>query len=97
MWDEIRGQVKRWAGASGTVTLPPNAIIISIIAHASAGGASCAFNDGAGGTATVPVPNGAWFAYDPKHKNNAVNATSNTIVFTATDSYLVEAVIPLGA
>jgi hypothetical protein len=97
MWIDIRTPVFRDGGASGTVILPPGSIILSIIAHASAGGATCAFVDGKNGTVTVPVPNGAWFAYDPKHLNTKIGPSDGAIVFTGTDSYLVEYTNPGGA
>ena len=97
MWIELRSPVFRNGGTSGTVTLPPGSAILSIIAHASAGGATCAFRDGKGGTVTVPVPNGAWFVYDPKHLNDVTGPSDGAIVFTGTDSYFVEYTNPGGA
>lgn len=91
MWHEITGPVKRFAGASGTVTLPAGAQILSFIAHATSAG-SVTFPDGIGGTVTLPVPAGTWAAYDPKHLACAMGAAAglDTVVFTSTDSYLLE-------
>lgn len=91
MWHEISGPVKRYAGASGTVTLPKGAQILTISAHCTSAG-TVAWDDGVGGTITVPVPAGTWFVYDPKHLACVAGTPSGalTVVFTTTDSYFVE-------
>ena len=88
MWNTINGPIKRIAGAAGTITLSNGGKILSIIAHATSAG-TVAFPDGMGGTLSIPVPAGTWFAYDPKHLGCAIKA-GGTIVFTSTDSFLVE-------
>jgi hypothetical protein len=96
MWSEIVGNVKRFAGSSGTVTIPAGGHVINITAHCTSAG-TVAFWDGVGGTVTVPVPASTWFVYDPKHLSTTANALAgNSIVFTTTDSYLVEVVLPSG-
>jgi hypothetical protein len=98
MWNEIVGDVRRAAGASGTVTLPKGAHVIAITAHCTSAG-TLAMWDGitTGGTVTIPIPASSWFVYDPKHLSTTVNAATNySLVFTTTDSYFVEYVVPSG-
>ena len=101
MWKEIVGNVKRFAGASGTVTIPAGGHVIAISAHCTSAGTVTIW-DGAGSTVVIPVPASTWWVYDPKHLSttsqgpNAV-ATQQQIVFTTTDSYLVEVVLPSGS
>lgn len=92
MWHEITGPLKRYAGSSGTVTLPRGAKVISISAHATSAG-TLAMNDGVGGTITIPIPANTWFVYDPKHLGYVANAAFGAnlnLVFASTDSYFVE-------
>jgi len=97
MWSEIVGNVKRFAGASGTVTIPKGGHVIAINAHCTSAG-TVAFWDGVGGTVTIPVPASTWWIYDPKHLGTTANAaTGYDIVFTTTDSYFVEVVLPSGS
>jgi hypothetical protein len=87
-WTGLPGVPGYFAGASGTVTLPANAILIAVTAHASAGGATCAIFGGQ----AIPIVNGApAFAVDFKHANfQAYGAGANAqIVFTGTDSFFV--------
>lgn len=91
-------KLKRFGGASGTVTLPAGAQIIHMTIHATSAG-SVAFADGAGGTVTVPIPaSSQWFDYDPKHINTVMGAGGSpvTVVFTGTDSYFLEVANPTG-
>jgi hypothetical protein len=95
MWREITANVRRYAGASGTVSLPAGAQILSIVAHSPSGG-TVTMPDGAGGTATIIVPAGEWWAYDPKHLCSPSSSGPYTISFVGTDSYVVEAVSSVG-
>jgi len=89
MWEEI-GPTKRFAGASGTVTIPDGAIVIFATAHCTTAG-TMAMSDGQGGTVTIPIPAASGFAYDPKHKGGPRGGSGvTTIVFTGTDAYFVE-------
>ena len=94
MWNEIRSNVVRYAGTSGTVTVPPGGHVLQIIAHSSnASGTVVIF----GGTA-IPLPNvNSYWRYQPQHLVTTAQATNNTIVFTLTQSYLVEVALPVGA
>lgn len=80
------------AGANGTVTLPKGAILLQVVAHASAGGATMSIF---GGDA-MPVINGAPPTVIPflnenwQARDNAASAGSQDVVFTGTDSYFVE-------
>lgn len=101
MWSEIVGNVKRFAGASGTVAIPAGGHVIGITAHCTSAG-TVAIWDGAGGVVTIPVPASTWFVYDPKHLNTTANGSTSAadqrqIVFTTTDSYFVEVVLPSGS
>ena len=94
MWNEIRSNVVRYAGVAGTVTVPPGGHVLQIIAHSSNASATVQIF---GGTA-VPLPNvNAYFHYQPQHLSTTAQATSNTIVFTLTQSYFVEVALPVGA
>ena len=94
MWNEIRANVVRYAGAAGSVTIPPGGHVLQIIAHSSnALGTVAIF----GGT-PVPLPNvAAYWRYQPQHLSTTAQASGNAIVFTLTDSYLVEVAVPAGA
>ena len=86
-WHTLIGTPGYTAGASGTVTLPPNAVLLAITAHASVGAATATIF---GGDA-IPIVNGAppW-CVDFKHALFAAStAASRAIVFTNTDSYFV--------
>lgn len=87
MWHGLLGQTKRFAGASGTVTIPKGCSIVQVAAH-SAGAATVTFPDGSGGTITLPVPT-AGFGYQPNHLLCSVSADFS-MVFTGTDGYFVE-------
>jgi hypothetical protein len=95
MWNEIRSNVVRYAGAAGTVTVPPGGHVLQIIAHgANAGATVQIFND----AAAVPIGNAnAYWTYRPQHLVTTAQATSNTIVFASTAMYLVEVALPAGA
>ena len=90
MWRDLAGCGWGYAaGTSGTATLPKSATVLRIIAHASAGSATVAIN---GGTA-IPVINGA-APLDIQFNHDLVGPTtpgsSPSVVFTNTDSYMVE-------
>lgn len=92
MWQELPGNVKRFAGSSGVLAIPRGAQVISITAHCTSAG-SMTIWDGAGSTVTVPIPASTWFVYDPKHLNttaSSATAAQRQITFTTTDSYFVE-------
>lgn len=89
MWQILAGTLKQYAGTSGTVTLGAGEIIILVIAHASAGGATAVILGGP----TIPVINGAQpLVIQNYHSLQQVNPTSNTVVFTGTDMYYVQSV-----
>jgi hypothetical protein len=94
MWNEIRANVVRYAGAAGSVTIPPGGHVLQIIAHSSnALGTVTIF----GGTA-IPLPNvNSYWTYQPQHLSTTAQATGNTIVFALTQSYFVEVAVPAGA
>ncbi len=101
MWKEIVGNVKRFAGTSGTLTIPAGGHVIGISAHCTSAG-SMTIWDGAGGSVTVTIPAASWFVYDPKHLSTTsqgpnASAAQQQITFTTTDSYFVEVVIPSGS
>lgn len=95
MWHEIRSNVIRYSGSSGTVTLTPGAIVLQIIAHGQTPGATVQiFNDAAALQISNPS---AYFVYRPQHLNTTADVASNTIVFTNTQMYMVEVAVPTGA
>ena len=87
MWIDLTGQTKRFAGVSGTVTVPAGCVILEVAAHSS-GAATVTLPDGKGGTLTLPVPS-TGYGYAPKHALCIVNAAFD-IVFSGTDGYFVE-------
>jgi len=95
MWNEIVSNVKRYAGTSGTVTLPPGAHVLQIIAHGSGGGSTIQiFND----ASAIPIDNvNSYFVYRPQHLVTTAQASNNTIVFTNTVLYMIEVALPAGA
>lgn len=95
MWNEIRSNVKRYSGIDGTVTIPPGAHVLQIIAHGSNANATIQiFND----AAAITIKNVAsYFTYRPQHLVTTAQVANNTIVFTSTDMYLVEVALPVGA
>ena len=88
MWRDTTGwKVAYKAGTSGTVTLPAGAILVLLIAHASAGGATAQILGGD----PIPVINGAQPLYIQNyHSLQQANSAANTIVFTGTDMYFVQ-------
>lgn len=87
MWYGLRGPVKRFSGTSGTVTLPSGAKLLRIRAHATAAGTVQIFDD----AADIPLPvSSGWFELDYFHTSTTAPDGTPTIVFTSTDSYLVE-------
>ncbi len=97
MWADLKGSIKRVAGASGAVTIPLNAKIISMTVHATTAG-SVAMWDQAGGTCTIPIPAATWWIYQPLHLNTTPpNAGGNQLItFTGTDSYFIEYMSAVG-
>lgn len=93
MYNELVGKIAYKAGASGTVTLPINARIINIIAHASTSGTVSIF-----GGDNIPVIGVSGINILFNHQlfvsgNNSSVAGSQNVVFTGTDSYFVEYVV----
>jgi hypothetical protein len=88
MWTSLTGwKVGQLAGANGTATLPAGAVIVLVIAHASAGGATCSILGGP----NVTVVSGAQPLYIQNyHALMQANSVSSTIVFTGTDMYYVQ-------
>ena len=95
MWNEIVSNVVRYSGVSGTVTLPPGAHVLQIIAHgANANATVQIFAD----AAPITIKNvNAYFVYRPQHLVTTAQVANNTIVFTSTDMYMVEVSLPAGA
>ena len=90
MWQDIATPIKRYAGASGTLTVPVGAKVLAMTVHATTAG-SVTFWDQVGGTVTVPIPANTWWIYSPLHLNTTATNTGNqTITFTGTDSYFAE-------
>ena len=85
MWQDLIGKIGMLAGASGSPTIPAGVSIISIAAHASAGGASISF-----GGATIPIVSGAPPLVLQFRHLLWTAAAVGTLTFTGTDSYLVE-------
>jgi len=80
-----------FAGTSGSPTLPAGTIILQIITHASANGASVQLLSGV----TVPVINGANSLYIiNEHLLMTKNSGSSALTFTNTDQYYVQALVP---
>jgi hypothetical protein len=93
MWRETAGyKIAEFSGVSGSVAVPKGAIILLMIAHASAGGATLTtLNNN-----TVPVVNGANPLYIQNYhalmqQNSGTNAA---LVFTGTDMYYVQMLVP---
>jgi hypothetical protein len=83
VWHELIGSAANLAGTSGTLTVPSGGIIVGILAHASAGGASVSIF----GAPAFPIVSGAaptWLAFN--HTLYASNSTnSGAVTFTGTD------------
>ncbi|HEY2408838.1 MAG TPA: hypothetical protein VGI10_22690 [Polyangiaceae bacterium] len=93
MWNVGAGwKLGEAAGNAGTVTLPKGAVLILIIAHASAGGATLQ----ALGGPTIPVPvSTAPLVIQNHHALRQQNsATGVSVIFTGTDSYYVQYATP---
>lgn len=88
MWLDLNAVTKRFAGASGTVTVPKGCSIIHVAAHSSAA-ATVTLPDGIGGEVTVPIPTTGFF-FSPQHLLCVVQDADYDIVFTDTDGYFVE-------
>ena len=89
----LRGKWGYKAGSSGTPAIPAGAQILSIIAHASSGGATVAIN---GGDA-IPIINAAPpTVIQFLHLLVVSPNGGGGVVFTSTDSYFVEYVDPRG-
>lgn len=87
MWNELPGPVKRYAGVSGTLTLPVGAKVTQIHAAGGSGGGTVQiFND----AAAITLVAGAWWGVQFQHLETVVPTGSPTIVFTGTASYWVE-------
>ena len=96
MWQDLNGETKRFAGASGTVTVPKGCSIIHLAAHSSAA-ATVTLPDGKGSDVTVPIPTTGFF-YSPQHLLCTAPANADyAIVFTSTDGYFVEIYGPRGS
>lgn len=95
MWNEIRSNVVRYNGTSGTVTVPPGGHVLQIIAHGSNANATVQIFDDA---APVTIKNvNAYFVYRPQHLTTTAHIGAQNIVFTSTDMYMVEVALPVGA
>ena len=101
-YGDVSGQIKRFSGTSGTVTVPLGAQVWSIQASAAATaiqGTIQIFSDA--NFITIPGSSPTYFYYDCKHKGVVAQTTTNsaqanTIVFTNTSMFLVEVHIPNG-
>jgi len=88
----VQGKFIYYAGASGTVALPPGATVKQIIVHSTAGGTVTIF----GGTA-IPIIAATGVALRFIHDHCVAKETASNnadIVFTGTDSYYVETIGP---
>lgn len=85
----MQGSFAYQAGISGTVTIPRGATVKAIYAHSTAGGTITIFG---GPSITVVAATGLAlrFVHDNLVASATQGNTSNTIVFTGTDSYYVE-------
>ncbi len=83
MWHELIGSAANLAGTSGTLTVPSGGIIVGILAHASAEGATVSIYGGAG----IPVVANAaptWLTFNHTlYGSNSANA--GAVTFTGTD------------
>jgi hypothetical protein len=96
MWNEISsGRASYLAGTSGTATVPANACVVGVMAHASGAGASVTILGGA----SIPIVANAPPLYIPiQHLLfAATSAASRDVVFTGTDSYAVFYIVLGGA
>lgn len=86
-WHTLLGTPGYFAGASGTVTLPPSATLVRVWCRSTAGGTLTIF----GGQSIPIIANAAPFDLDLKHALfTATSAgTLAQLVFTGTDSYFV--------
>jgi hypothetical protein len=94
-WMGLKGSIQWATGTSGTVTLASGSRVLQVLCHASTGGATVNVL----GRGNTPVPNAAdWFRYQANHADNIAGAGGGalTIVFTSTDSYVVEYIGPAG-
>lgn len=86
-WHSLLGTPGYSAGASGTVTIPPNGVLVKVWCRSTAGGTLTIF-----GGASIPIVAGsAPFDLDLKHCLFAASGSgaSAQLVFTGTDSYFV--------
>ena len=89
MWKELTGYKRSvLAGASGTVNVPPGAIITSVLVHATAGGATATLL----GDPSFPVVAGAPpTTIQNLHGAMQANASTGTAcTFVNTDMYRIE-------
>jgi hypothetical protein len=100
-WHDLRGEVVRFVGASGSPSIPRGAIILRIAAHSTSAG-SVTFPNGVAGTGTggnpivLPLPaSSQWFFYDALHLC-WLWGNGDVMTFTSTDSYFVECFLPIG-
>jgi hypothetical protein len=91
MWQEITGPVKRFAGTTGTVTVPKGASILHIV---FAGGSCAGFPDGQGGVITITGTSGSGFDYDPDYVSPIPSGA--TLTFSGTSTYFVDVMSPNG-
>jgi hypothetical protein len=88
MWHTLNGTIAQAAGTSGTVTLRAGSIVLLVIAHASAGGATVSI---LGGEA-IPIVSAAPPTVIRMNHTllKADSGNTGTIVFVGTDSYYVQ-------
>lgn len=89
-WTNLNGTMGYSAGASGTATIPKGASVLQIVAHSTAGGTLTIF-----GGASIPIVANTPFSAAYRHRNwaaadNTVNAGTQDLVFSGTDSFYVE-------
>ena len=86
-WHTLIGQPGYFAGASGTVTIPASAVLVSLWCRSAAGGTLTIF----GGNSIPIVANAPAFDLDLKHALFGAHGTGANaqLVFTGTDSYYV--------
>ncbi len=90
------GVVGYAGGTTGPAQIPSGAFITSIIAHATAGGASFAIFGGASAPIAAGQTLQIYFSHALWQAQGSTGQASTQVVFTGTDAYWVEYVSPRG-
>lgn len=90
-WRNLVGTIGYSAGASGTVTIPVGACVLSIVVHSTAGGTLTMFNGASFPIIAAAAPITLQFRHTLwQSRDNTPVPGSQNLVFTGTDSYFVE-------